>query len=82
MGAGVSVGSAVSVAGTGVAEGSVVSVGTTTGKEVGAAHETMRKMQRNKSPALVAVCESMELILLDLGLSLNLVSVILRCRSE
>ena len=81
MGAGVSVGSAVSVAGTGVAEGSVVSVGTT-GKEVGAAHDTMRKMQRNKSPALVAVCESMELILLDLGLSLNLVSVILRCRSE
>ena len=81
MGAGVSVGSAVSVAGTGVAEGSVVSVGTT-GKEVGAAHETMRKMQRNESPTLVAVYESMELILLDLGLSLNLVSVILRCHSE
>jgi len=64
------VGKAVSVASTGDAEGSVVSVGIT-GKEVGAAHETMRNAQRNESSILVAVCESMELILLDLELSLN-----------
>ena len=72
VGAGVSVGNAISV-GVTVAEGIRVSVGGT-GAEVGDAHETMRKMQTNESPTLVVVYEGMELILLDLRLSLNLVS--------
>ena len=71
VGAGVSVGKAVSVDAT-VAEGIKVSVGGIgTTVEVGDAHEAIRKMQMNESPVLVAMCESMELILLDLGLSLN-----------
>ena len=73
VGAGVSVGNAVSVGGAIVADGSVVSVGTT-GKAVGAAHETIRRIQiiENKNLGVLFVC--MELILLDLELSLNLVS--------
>jgi hypothetical protein len=73
VGAGVSVGDAVSVGRATVAEGESVSVGRT-GAEVGDAHETMRKTQIKESPILVAGCRSMELILLDLELSLNLVS--------
>ena len=69
VGAGVSVGKAVSV-GVTVADGINVSVGGI-GAAVGDAHETMRKTQRNESPALVVRCEGMELILLDLRLSLN-----------
>ena len=68
VGAGVSVGgSVVSII---VAEGITVSVGGT-GTEVGDAHETIRKIQRNESKTLDVRCEGMEQILLDLGLSLN-----------
>jgi hypothetical protein len=70
VGAGVFVGSAVSVAGSGVAEGSVISVGTT-GKEVGAAHEMIRKIQIIENKNRGVILEGMELILLDLELSLN-----------
>jgi hypothetical protein len=73
VGAGVSVGNAVSVGRVTVAEGKSVSVGRT-GVEVEDAHETRKKAQRKESPILAAGCESMELILLDLELSLNLLS--------
>jgi len=53
-----------------VAEGVTVIAGRI-GSEVGAAHETMRKMQMKESPVLIVRCEGMELILLDLRLSLN-----------
>src|SRR5678815_3969576 len=70
VGSGVLVGSAVSVGTEIVAVGSAVSVGGIE-TEVGAAHETIRKTQMKASPTLRAVCECMELILLDLRLSLN-----------
>jgi hypothetical protein len=61
------------VGGATVAEGSAVSVGTT-GKEVGAAHEVTRIMQIIENKNREVMFECMELILLDLELSLNLVS--------
>ena len=67
---GVSVGSAVSVGGETVADGKEVSVGGTV-VTVGVAHETIRKMQIQESPILIVVCDCMELIVLDLRLSLN-----------
>ena len=70
MGAGVSLGSSVSVASEFVAEGITVSVGGT-GAEVGDAHETIIKIQRDESKTLDVGREGMEQILLDLGLSLN-----------
>ena len=70
VGNGVSVGSAVSVGTEIVAVGSAVSVGEIEA-EVGAAHETIRKIQMKANPTLVVVDEYMELILLDLRLSLN-----------
>src|SRR5258706_16179276 len=70
VGAGVSVGVTVSVTVGMIAEGNTVSVGrTTTG--VGAAHETMRKIQIKANSILMVMCECMELIVLDLRLSLN-----------
>jgi hypothetical protein len=54
-----------------VAEGTKVVVGGTGVGEVGDAQETIRKVQTKNSPTLDVICESMELILLDLGLSLN-----------
>ena len=72
VGAGVSVGNTVSVGGAMVA-GSIVSVGTT-GNEVGAAHEVTRRMQIIENKNREVMFECMELILLDLELSLNLVS--------
>jgi hypothetical protein len=66
---GVSVGNAVSVGGAMVA-GSIVSVGTT-GKDVGAAHAAMRRMQIIENKNRGMMLEYMELILLDLELSLN-----------
>src|SRR5689334_18385924 len=66
----VTVGSAVSVGGRIVAVGIEVSVGGTV-VTVGAAHETIRKMQINESPILIVLCGGMELIVLDLRLSLN-----------
>jgi len=53
-----------------VAAGGTVTAGRI-GSEVGAAHETTRKIQMNESPVLIVRCEGMELILLDLRLSLN-----------
>jgi len=67
---GVSVGSAVSVGGAIVAEGMIVSVGGT-GAEVGAAHETIRKIPMNGSKTLDVRCDGMRCILLDLRFSLN-----------
>jgi len=64
-------GSAVSVGGAMVAEGTRVAVGGTGVSEVGDAQETIRKIQTKNSPTLDVMYESMELILLDLGLSLN-----------
>jgi hypothetical protein len=53
-----------------IAEGNIVAVwGIATG--VGAAHETMRKIQIKANPILIVMCECMELIVLDLRLSLN-----------
>ena len=54
-----------------VAEGTRVVVGGTAVSEVGDAQETIRKIQTKNSPTLDVICESMELILLDLELSLN-----------
>ena len=73
VGVAVSVGNAVSVGGATVA-GSIVSVGAT-GKEVGAAHEVTRRMQITENKNREVMFECMELILLDLELSLNLVHV-------
>ena len=70
MGAGVSLGSSVSVATEFVAEGMTVSVGGT-GAEVGDAHETIKKIQRNESKTLDVGCEGMGCILLDFGALLN-----------
>jgi hypothetical protein len=53
-----------------VAEGGIVAIGRI-GSDVGAAHEMMRKRQIKQSPVLIVMCERMELILLDLRLSLN-----------
>jgi hypothetical protein len=54
-----------------VAEGGSVSVGRIEAEVGVAAHETIRKMQTKENPILTVVCEGMELILLDLELSLN-----------
>jgi deoxycytidylate deaminase len=66
----VSVGNAVSAEGIIVADGSIVSVGAT-GKEAGAAHETINNIQIMENKNLGWIFEFMELILLDLELSLN-----------
>jgi hypothetical protein len=66
----VSVGNAVSTGGITVADGSIVSVGAT-GKEAGAAHEAINNIQIMENKNLGWIFEFMELILLDLELSLN-----------
>lgn len=70
VGDGVFVGSAVSVGEAIVSEGSVVPVGAI-GNAVGAAHETVNAIQIMDNKYLGVMFERMELILLDLELSLN-----------